>query len=803
MPPANLDVFASAPVRESRQASPFDGILEQARDLISERLDEAVAVMLDGAEEVITALIKETQVREEWRLYEEARDVATKQRDIIERHFRACFLTDFKHRSDTARKIGGPADVGEYSLDELELVGEDDLDETLKFNDMANKLRAYCEEEFCALDQRVGVLLGDAGLQAKDNPFSPQVICDAYKLACGQLDADAKVRRVLLKLFDDHVLDDIRSVYKAVNALLVRNSILPKIRYNIARGSEGGAQASGVTEGAEALAAMQGGEAAQNVFSMLQHLVTRNAVPGAVATGGGGVAGGAPGAASMGGSGPPAVILQGADLIGALTRIQRGDASEVADANVTVPADCASVTNVLHQLKVSSVGVGMNQLDAMTLDIVAMLFDVLFDDPKVPNGVKGLIASLQIPILKVAIADKAFFSTKAHPGRKLLDTVGEVALRLPADFDNKSPAFARLHEIFQLVVDGFQDDLEIFNTARDQLLTLIAEEDQSTERQNQAAAKYAEEMEHLALARGAAQQEIQSLLKANKLPQAVAEFFAQQWMKLLIVLHVKEGAESAGWHNALGLMDQLIWSIEPKTTTEERRKLAKMLPDMVKQVTAGLENGGVEDEVRVRFFNELMQFHAQAISAASQAAPAQAAPVAPTVAHLQPNAAPGSAQALESALKGAAPRDTSLDFTAPITVKNPFGEGEVAVDGIDLDFTGEAEQGAKAKREASIRRALDSLKMGQWVEFRDPADKSLRRAGKLIFVSPRKSRYLFAAGRAGKEVIQCTRGEISRRFRAGEAYRLDAPPEESFFDRIMSALIGKLRTPMRVPPMAQ
>jgi len=54
------------------------------------------------------------------------------------------------------------------------------------------------------------------------------VICDAFKHACRELDADLKVRRVLLKLFDDHVLDDIRAVYKAVNALLVRNSILPR-----------------------------------------------------------------------------------------------------------------------------------------------------------------------------------------------------------------------------------------------------------------------------------------------------------------------------------------------------------------------------------------------------------------------------------------------------------------------------------------------------------------------------------------------------------------------------------------------
>ena len=41
----------------------------------------------------------------------------------------------------------------------------------------------------------------------------------------------------------------------------------------------------------------------------------------------------------------------------------------------------------------------------MTLDIVARLFDQLFDDPKIPLGAKGLIGRLQIPMLKVAIAE--------------------------------------------------------------------------------------------------------------------------------------------------------------------------------------------------------------------------------------------------------------------------------------------------------------------------------------------------------------------------------------------------------------
>lgn len=908
MPPDNSDIFATAPARRDRphQPSPFDGILEKSRDLICTRLDEAIALMLDSAHEIITQLIKDTQVREEWRLYEEARKVATEQREKIEKHFKTAYRSDFQRRSDRARKIGKPFDKLDCSFEDLELIGEDDYDETLKFNDMAQKLRNYCDEELSALDQRVGVLLGDAGLAAKDNPFSPEVVCDAFKLACRQLDCDASVRRVFLKLFDDQVLDEIRSVYKAVNALLVRSSILPQIRYSITRGGDaGGAGGSAPGQAAQAFAPPDAGPGpAQDLFSMLQTLVANNAaaaarMPGAVAmtapgagaglpaagavlpaagmaaagaspiqAGAGAFAaiGGAPGMVQQGSGGvvdaagfmpsgvavlpgggtmpvgdatalpaamlpaagaAPAVggvvLLQGAELLNALTRIQLGDADGAAaesdgsarsgDASGgAVAVSPVGLTNVLHQLKTSTLGAGMNPLDRMTLDIIAMLFDELFDDPKVPSSIKGLIGRLQIPMLKVAISDKTFFSTKSHPARRLLDAVGEVALRLPADFNDSNPLFARIESVAQQLVEGYQDDLQIFTSAREELLELMAEEDRRIEQEALAQAKQVEEMEQLALARSAAQQEVLARIRMRELPPEVLKFVAQEWIKLLLVVHAKEGTESEAWKDAVTAMDDLIWSVEPKNTPEERRKLAALIPGLIKRLTAGIENAAIADAVRTRFFSELMTYHMQAISAAPRPAAETVAPVGAMAEPVQASATtaeaaqqPAAAEAMaQPAPTEQAPIGTdSLDFTAPITVQNPFGAGEVAVDNLDLDFTAEALEGAKVKREASIRRALDNLKMGHWVEFRDPENEGKTKPGRLIFVSPKKTRYLFATDRAGKEIIQCSRAEIGRRFLAGQAVKLDEPPEESLFDRIMNGLLGKLRMSGRPALFAQ
>src|SRR5258706_7883344 len=273
--------MANAESPAAQQSSPFDTILGQCRDLVAERLTDSVVAMFEKAEEKLTAQVNETQNKEERELYTEVRDKARAKREAAEQQFRTRYLKEFQQRSNKAKKIGQSFSDVDFSTLELGLVGEDDLEEGLKFNNMAAKLRRFCDEELNALDQPVGVLLGDADLQSEDNPFSPQAVCDAYKHTCRQIDADSvKVRLVLLKLFDDFVADDIRSIYKDVNELLVKNSILPKIRYGGVTKSEGGggkAPAGGKAgpdgEGAAAAGDKAAPPTEQDFFTIMQNLM--------------------------------------------------------------------------------------------------------------------------------------------------------------------------------------------------------------------------------------------------------------------------------------------------------------------------------------------------------------------------------------------------------------------------------------------------------------------------------------------------------------------------------------------------
>ena len=140
-------------------ASPFDSLLAQSKELVSDRVSEALAAMLDKADETLSTMMGETQSTETQELYRKTRDAALANRAEFEKVFRTRFSKDFDSRASKVRKVTQSLSDIDLSDMELELVGEDDLTETLKFNEMATKARRICDEEMAALDQRMGCLL--------------------------------------------------------------------------------------------------------------------------------------------------------------------------------------------------------------------------------------------------------------------------------------------------------------------------------------------------------------------------------------------------------------------------------------------------------------------------------------------------------------------------------------------------------------------------------------------------------------------------------------------------------------------
>jgi Protein of unknown function (DUF1631) len=164
-------------------------------------------------------------------------------------------------------------------------------------------------------------------------------------------------------------------------------------------------------------------------------------------------------------------------------------------------------------------------------------------------------------------------------------------------------------------------------------------------------------------------------------------------------------------------------------------------------------------------------------------------PVSPTATAARSGSSPGRAPAAPLARPDSRAAD-ALDFTASLTVQNPFGGGKVQVD--DLDFTVKPAAGAAGPKVEAVPAELPAkLAMGTWVGIRDKNDKAARKSAKLSFISPLKTRYLFV-DKQGKTALDCSRAELARRFRLNEIVIMDKEPDVPLFDRLTEGLVGKL-----------
>jgi hypothetical protein len=455
-------------------------------------------------------------------------------------------------------------------------------------------------------------------------------------------------------------------------------------------------------------------------------------------------------------------------LLASLTRIQRAEPGALASGNLWLAAilTAPGTTNIVRELRRTRLASSLGYIDSAMLDIVALLFDQIFSCERIPPRIKQLIGQLQIPILKVAILDNSFLWKKTHPARKLLDCVGDIAVSLVEDLDESSPLYGQIQSTVRELVDGFHDSLDIFDRLHQELEAFVAWQNRPAEEQLELVAKRVERSERLAVAKAIAQQEILRRARSNRIPRVILRFLTNHWLKVMLIARAQHGSKSEAWNKAVATMDLLIWSVRPKRSTVDRRMLAAVLPKLLRRINSTLRKIGVEDDERKQFFVKLMQCHVEATSSA---------PIGDC-----------AVPALRRGDDDIAPAAGPLQFHA-LTIRNPFGEGDVEIEEItwsELSAGSNAALAADAAGGDECSRLASSLTEGAWVDFRD--ESNAKRRARLSYVSPLRRTYLFVNRQSGT-VGEYSVSQLARELRAGQASIVQTTPP---FDQAIASVIS-------------
>ncbi len=709
-------------------------VLSASRDTMAQRLREALRVLLTRLQEELLAQGDIADEREERSFYYGGRELLATSALRLEGIFAARWLGLF---DQVIRGAIAPKRPGGEHADDLALVDFGEMDEDIAVKAIAATLGDACEEGLYAANRRLTYL---AGL-ADDVLRVEEIVAHSLRAAFSDAGFPTPLRAELLRKTQAHAATVFEPAVHDLNTFLVGRGIVPNLRRSFAQAPVAKTQRDGTgKDGAVA--------DSTDVFALLQRLVAAQPMPLA------GASAGANQASPQFPSGTDSSVLAAGAAATMAIAMEKVMASLDVLQRTPLPQPTVAgpiSANVLREFRASDTGQNLGYLDAVTVDIVATLFDFIFDDPAIGDPIKAVVARLQIPVLKVAMLDKGFFSSKAHPARRLLDCISRAAVRCGPQVDHQDPLYARIAEVVDRLQTEFAQDTQLFDVLNIELENFLAHQEEQADARAAQAAPLVEAQEHKELAAMAAEQSLAGWL-AMPLPAVITDLLNVEWRALLVRSYLVNDRES--WSEAINTVSELVASVQPHTEIGGRKLLAAHLPALVNKIHDYLNSLSVPEDRRLALIDALFSLHAAVLRGTT--------PVLTTV---WP-AAPTSGQ----------------PAVAEMTSEH-FETGDTQLDSISL-----AEGTAPAFIESGdeARESVGALQRGDWVEFIE-AETALRY--RLSWISPQRGILLFTNPHSPR-ALSIAPAALVLRVERGDARVV---PVEPIFDRAVSRALETLK----------
>jgi hypothetical protein len=770
-------------------------------------LGDLIRVLMENVDDALFQLSDKVDNDRERNMYFEAMREIRLKRDALKRKFDEEIQQSFE-RSLPGKKVND----AEEDDTELTLIEYDDLEDSIAIRNMIARARPQFEDELFAVSERLKLVLKCDSLEADDNPLDPQAICDCFHNASELLETDIQVKLIFYKLFERYVIANLGHFYHEVNELFVKKGVLPGFKADKERMKQttrfmanrirnnAGAQ-PGIYQPPSGLNASPVGAASEaNLFAALQQAVSGNPQQGNFAPA---PANYAPASGNY---------FSSVDFASELSNLQG-----VVFANQPVatiqPQDMRAATQQQLLAFREQNQHQINGADNQTIDVVSMLFDFFFDDDTLPAPIKVLIGRLQIPMLKVAIIDKDFFNHKKHPARKLLDSISRAALGWSENPAEEQALIDKTEEVVNFLINEFDDDIGVFEEAYISFENFLERQESESDKALQALTRKEQEKDQqIEAARDAAEKLIAKLTRNRDLSFDVVDFLETTWTSVLFNAYLSLGESSNHWRNLKRISTTFVWTLVPKHSEEERSKIIKTIPALLRALSKGMDLVNIKTEVQNRIFRVLASEHARVVKLTSKNivtrvddqtvwpedegagafARAQGIdPVEPPDLEFTTDAA-GEVQVVENEVDddsitiiSAAPADAVIDDLNQFTVGVRQGRIKVAEE-IVME-TAEGEGFDLIDNDEDHLAEARAMEIGSWVEFTESSSKVLiarlswksNVTGNLVFVN-----------RQGHKVRNLTTNGFAMELRAGRAKRVES---SSVFDRAIHTIMSKMQ----------
>jgi len=276
----------------------------------------------------------------------------------------------------------------------------------------------------------------------------------------------------------------------------------------------------------------------------------------------------------------------------------------------------------LHQRKQVLKKAAASPEERATIEIVALLFQSILTEDRIPAAVRVWFARLQMPVLRVAVTEPDFFATIDHPARRLIDRMGACVMGFDSSASGVGAALEKEVKRIVQVVEAYPDTgRRVFQTVliefEKYLEHYFKNENEMTKR-GVSLAQQVEQRETLAI-----QYTIELRRMLNEVPvqEGVRQFLFHVWADVLATTAVRYTAQGEQTKTMKRAAADLIWSASAKVTREERAEVIRRLPLLLKSLREGMVSAGMDTARQDEHIQQLNNSLAAAFTAKAAVIP--------------------------------------------------------------------------------------------------------------------------------------------------------------------------------------
>ena len=299
------------------------------------------------------------------------------------------------------------------------------------------------------------------------------------------------------------------------------------------------------------------------------------------------------------------------------------------------PAGVARVAGRLREQTTELKNKAETKSEKATIEIVALMFQAILQEDRIPPAIRVWFARLQMPVLRVALEEPDFFGTLNHPARQLIDRMGSCVMGFDASGVQGTAMEAEIKRVVQVIEQYPETGKRVYQLVYEEFQKFLAKflTEKGSTQKVVSVAQQVEQKETLTIQYTI---EMRNMLKDMPVQEEIREFLFKVWAEVLAVAAVRKGPQHVETLELKKSSTDLVWAASAKPNRSDRARVIAGLPKLLQRLRTGMTLLGVapsQQDVHIKTVSDTL---ADAFLSKTQAVPqAQIEAMAKRLANLE------------------------------------------------------------------------------------------------------------------------------------------------------------------------